>query len=167
MNLTAAIGDTYIEMRSSLLSIFRQVNIPEEECKDLVQEVFVRLLRIDTLHIETIRGITVTIAMRIRTDYLRRRAFLHKLYSNAATADIYDAGYNDTSFDAKEIAEAEREIVGSMTATNRRIYELSRFEEKNYHEIADIMDMSYRAVESRVYRTRVEVRGGIRKLFGT
>ena len=54
-----------------------------------------------------------------------------------------------------------------MTATNRRIYELSRFEEKNYHEIADIMDMSYRAVESRVYRTRMEVRGGIRKLFGT
>lgn len=167
MNLTAAIGDTYREMRSSLLSIFRQVNIPEEECKDLVQEVFVRLLRIDTLHIETIRGITVTIAMRIRTDYLRRRAFLHKLYSSATTADIYDAGYNDTSFDVKEIADAEREIVDSMTATNRRIYELSRFEEKNYHEIADIMDMSYRAVESRVYRTRMEVRGGIRKLFGT
>ena len=167
MDINAAISDTYSEMRSSLLSIFRQVNIPEEECKDLVQDVFVRLLRIDTLHIETIRGITVTIAMRMRTDYLRRQAFLHKLYSSAATADIYDAGYYDTSFDAKEIADAEREIVGSMTATNRRIYELSRFEEKNYHEIADIMDMSYRAVASRVYRTRVEARGGLRQLFGT
>ena len=167
MDINAAISDTYSEMRSSLLSIFRQVNIPEEECKDLVQDVFVRLLRIDTLHIETIRGITVTIAMRMRTDYLRRQAFLHKLYAKAATADIYDAGYSDTSFDAREIAKAERDIVGHMTSTNRRIYELSGFEDKSYDEIADIMDMSYRAVESRVYRTRMEVRGGIRKLFGT
>lgn len=66
-----AISATYEEMRSSLFSIFRQVNIPEEECKDLVQNVFVRLLSIDTLRLETVKGITATIALRMRTDYLR------------------------------------------------------------------------------------------------
>ena len=133
-------------MRSSLFSIFRQVNIPEEECKDLVQNVFVRLLSIDTLRLETIKGITATIALRMRTDYLRHRAFVRKMYSDVDTADIFDYGYHDTSLD--------------------KVYELSRFEEQSYNEIAEILNMSYRSVESRLYRARNEVRQTLRKVYG-
>lgn len=162
-----AISATYEEMRSSLFSIFRQVNIPEEECKDLVQNVFVRLLSIDTLHLETIKGITATIALRMRTDYLRHRAFVRKMYSDVETAEIFDYGYHDTSFDTAELAYNEMKIVEGMSEKNRKVYELSRFEEQSYNEIADILNMSYRSVESRLYRARNEVRQTLRKVYGT
>lgn len=161
-----AISATYEEMRSSLFSIFRQVNIPEEECKDLVQDVFVRLLSIDTLRLETIKGITATIALRMRTDYLRHRAFVRKMYSDVDTADIFDYGYHDTSLDTAELASNEMKIVEGMSNKNRKVYELSRFEEQSYNEIAEILNMSYRSVESRLYRARNEVRQTLRKVYG-
>lgn len=161
-----AISATYEEMRSSLFSIFRQVNIPEGECKDLVQNVFVRLLSIDTLRLETVKGITATIALRMRTDYLRHRAFVRKMYSDVDTADIFDHGYHDTSLDTAELASNEMKIVESMSNKNRKVYELSRFEEQSYNEIAEILNMSYRSVESRLYRARNEVRQTLRKVYG-
>lgn len=164
---TNAISNTFVEMRGTLLSIFRQANIPEEECKDLVQDVFLRLLSIDVLRTETIKNITATIALRMRTDYLRHKAMIRRLYSDIDTADIYDYGYNDTSFDAKELALCETKIIESMCNTNRQIYELSRFEDYNYDEIAQTMNMSYRSVESRLYRARHDVRTAIRKIYGT
>lgn len=162
-----AIVSVYGSMRSSLLAIFRQVGIPEEECKDLVQNVFLRLLSIDTLRLDSIKGITATIALRMRTDYLRHKAFLHRIYSDIDTADIFDYGYHDTSLDSAELANCEMKIVSRMTDTNRKVYELSRFEEQSYNEIAAIMDMSYRSVESRIYRARSEVRQKLKQIYGT
>ncbi|RKW62631.1 MAG: hypothetical protein D8B52_00285, partial [Prevotella sp.] len=71
-NHIQAISAVYKEMKLSVFSIFRQVGIPESDCEDLVQDVFVKLLSIDTLRTETIKGITATIALRLRIDYLRR-----------------------------------------------------------------------------------------------
>lgn len=154
-------------MKGSLLSIFRQVGIPEEECKDLVQNVFLRLLSIDTLRLDSIKGITATIALRMRTDYLRHKAYIRRMYSDVETADIFDYGYYDTTLDTAELANCEMHIVSRMTDVNRRVYELSRFEEHSYAEIADIMDMSYRSVESRIYRARTEVRQKLKQIYGT
>ena len=162
-----AISDTFLEMKNTLLSIFRQANIPEEECKDLVQNVFLRLLTIDTLRTETIKSITATIAIRMRTDYLRHRALMHRLYSTVDTADIFDYSYNDTSYEAKELADNERMIIDRMDSCYRRIYEMSRFDGCSYNEIAEALDMTYRAVESRLYRARSCVRNGIREIYGT
>lgn len=162
-----AISIIYEDMRSSLISIFRQVNIPEEECKDLVQNVFVRLLSIDTLRLETIKSITATIALHMRTDYLRHRAFVRRLYSDIDTADIFDYGYHDTSFDTAELAYYEMKVLEGMNDKNRKVYELSRFEEQSYNEIAEILNMSYRSVESRLYRARCEVRQTLRNVYGT
>ena len=57
-------------------------------------------------------------------------------------------------------------IVEGMSNKNRKVYELSRFEEKSYNEIAEILNMSYRSVESRLYRARNEVRQTLRKVYG-
>lgn len=154
-------------MRNSLVSIFRQVNIPEEECKDLVQDVFMRLMSVDTLRLDSIKGITATIALRMRTDYLRHRAFIKRICSDVDTADIFDYGYVDTTYDTAELACHELQIVKGMNDMNRKVYEMSRFDNRSYNEIADMLGMSYRSVESRVYRARSEVRSGLRKLYGT
>jgi RNA polymerase sigma factor, sigma-70 family len=163
-NHIQAISAVYKEMKLSVFSIFRQVGIPETDCEDLVQDVFVKLLSIDTLRTETIKGITATIALRLRIDYLRRKACIRKIYSAVEAMHQYNMVYEDTTFATKELVDAELRIVSGMGEVNRKIYSLSRFEEKSYEEIAEVMQMSYRAVESRLYRSRNEVRSRLRSV---
>lgn len=161
-----AIDHVYREMREQILSIFRQCSIPEAECEDLTQDVFVKLMQIDVLRLDTIQGITATIALRMRTDYLRRKAFIRKAVSEIKTANMFDTTYNDEAYRVKELHALEQKIVDGMCELNRKIYSMSRFEQKSYAEIADTLNMSYRAVESRLYRSRAEVRENLAKAGG-
>ena len=45
-----------------LLAIFLKANIPEEDARDLVQEVFVKILTIDIILPEGLKGLAITIA---------------------------------------------------------------------------------------------------------
>ena len=159
-----AIANAYIEMRAQLLAIFRQVCMPEADCEDMVQEVFVRLLGVETLHTETVNAIAVTIAFRLRIDYLRRRAFLRRLYKDTPRAEMFEqaaVGYN--MCELRELINIEQNAIAQLRPENQRIYRLSRFLDKTNDEIAAIMSMSYRSVESRLYRSRMFVREQVAK----
>ncbi len=160
------VDTTYREMREPLLAIFRQVAIPMEDCEDLVQDVFLRLLAIDTLRQETVKGMTAVIALRMRTDYLRHRAFVRRA-SKELTVGSRPCCYGpDADCHARELRQIEWSIVENMPAKNRKVYELSRYAGKSVGEIAQATGMSNRAVESRVYRCRQEVRQRVRQLYG-
>lgn len=163
-NKSKAIANAYIEMRAQLLAIFRQVCMPEADCEDMVQEVFVRLLGIETLQTETVNAIAATIAFRLRIDYLRRRAFMRRLYKDAPRAEIYEqAAISYNTCELRELISIEQNAIAQLRPENQRIYRLSRFQDKTYDEIADIMSMSYRSVESRLYRSRMFVREQVAK----
>lgn len=157
------IESVYKELRPQVYAIFRSVAMPEADCEDLVQDVFLKLLGIETLRTETVKSVTMVIAMRLRTDWLRKRAIIHNAIHTLQTADIYDSKYEDTNIHTQELRQLELNAMDRLNETTRRIYVLSRFEQKSYDEIAQIMNMSYRAVESRVYRSRQEVRQYIRR----
>jgi RNA polymerase sigma factor (sigma-70 family) len=157
------IESVYRDLRPQVYAIFRSVAMPEADCEDLVQDVFLRLMQIETLVPETAKSVTMVIAMRLRTDWLRKKAIIRNAYHTVQTADIFDKQYEDTQVPTKELMHLEICAMQTLNETTRRIYALSRFEEKSYAEIATIMNMSYRAVESRVYRSRMEVRNYIRR----
>ena len=165
-NKSKAIANAYIEMRAQLLAIFRQVRMPEADCEDMVQEVFVKLLGVETLQTETVNAIVTTIAFRLRIDYLRRRAFLHRLYKDTPRAEIYEPmGYSNNTCELRELISIEQNAIARLRPENQRIYRLSRFDNKTNDEIADIMSMSYRSVESRLYRSRLFVREQVAKVI--
>lgn len=60
------IGRLYDKAQPMLLSIFRKAHIPEEDGKDLVQEVFVKLMTLDILLADHLLGLAVTIAYQKR-----------------------------------------------------------------------------------------------------
>lgn len=159
-----AITQAYMEMRTQLFAIFRQACMPEADCEDMIQEVFVRLLRVETLQAETVNAMVVTIAFRLRVDYLRRRAFLHRLYKDTDRAEYYDqATTNVNPCELRELISIEQNAIARLLPENQRIYRLSRFQGKTNDEIANIMAMSYRSVESRLYRSRMLVRQEVAK----
>ena len=57
------IGQVYEEMRTDIYSIFRQACIPEEDCEDLVQEVFVKVLNLDIIQPESLKALVARMAL--------------------------------------------------------------------------------------------------------
>lgn len=151
------IAAAYTQMRPVLMAIFRQVQIAEADCEDLVQDTFLKVMAIDMLRTDTLRGIIVAAAYSLRTDYLRHRAYVRRQYSRLCQS-VADYDYADRYLAARDIERVELQVVSGMSEQNRHIYRLSRHDGQTCEEIALATHMSYRAVESRLYRARQLVR---------
>lgn len=160
------ISDTYKEMRGSVVAIFRQVAIPMDDCEDMAQDVFLRLLTIDTLRPGTVKGMTAVVALRMRTDWLRHRAFVRRACKEMAATGERCSRTPDDLCRARELERMERMTVMRLAPKNRKVYEMSRYDGLGTGEIAAILGMTGRAAESRVYRARQEVRQRLERIYG-
>lgn len=159
------IGQTYQEVRTELFSIFRQACIAADTCEDLVQEVFMKILGLDIIIAEQLKALAVTIAYQKRTDYLRHRAYINKVKGDMTGWEI-EKSYTNQEAEVNDIRKVEMKVIRCMSELDSKTYMMSRFEEKTTDEIALELNLSKRAVESRLYRTRNAVRGEIRKVIG-
>lgn len=158
------IGKVYTETRTDVFAIFRQARIPEEQCWDMVQDVFMKLMKIDLIDGERVRGMIFTIAFRMRTDYYRHRYFVNKIFSENPDATSMDHLYNNNTLEVKELERFEMKIVSRMSELDSKTYCMDRFEEKSSKEIAMQLNLSSRSIEARLYRTRKTVRENMRKV---
>lgn len=157
------IGKTYQEVRTEIFSIFRQACIAEDTCEDLVQEVFVKIMGIDIIIAEQLKALAVTIAYQKRTDYLRHRAFINKVNTDMLGWEM-ERSYTDQTAEVNDIIQVEMKVIRCMSELDGKTYMLSRFEEMTAEEIALELNISKRAVESRLYRTRNAVKAQVRKV---
>jgi len=165
-NKNSIIANAYQQKREDLFKIFRQVGISETECEDMIQDVFIKIMNIDLLREDTICGLAVTMAYHLRTDWLRRRAIIVNKVKPQISEIYNDYICTNNSTEVNELAAIEMKVVGGMSELDSKTYTLSRFEEKTTDEIAQILNISNRAVESRLYRTRKLVREKISRAIG-
>lgn len=165
-NRTDMIGRIFTETKGDVFSIFRQACIPVEECEDLTQDVFVKLMNIDLIDPLRVKSLVITIAYRTRTDYIRHKTFVSKKFKDNPNADIMERGNVLNSIEAAEVARMEMKAIDCMSAMDAKVYTLSRFEEKSTQEMVELLDISARAVESRLYRARIQVRTKVAKAMG-
>jgi len=154
------IGEIYQKIRPEVFSIFRQACIAEDTCNDLVQEVFVKLLSMDIIMEDQLKGLTITIAYQKRTDYLRRRAIINKVHDDLSWQ--MERSYTNADAEVNDILHVEMKAISCMSDVDCRIYQMSRFEERTADEIVLETGLSKRAVESRIYRTRNLVRRNVK-----
>lgn len=157
------ISRVFTETRNDVYGVFRQACIPEDQCWDMTQDVFVKLMVIDLLDADRIKGMVFTIAYRMRTDYFRHRSFINKLFSEKPDVSNVDWMYNVNTLEVKDIERVELGVVSRMSETDRKVYCMDRFDEKSSTEIAQELHITCRAVENRLYRTRKLVREKVRK----
>lgn len=158
------IGKTYKKIRQEIFSIFRQACIAEDTCEDLVQEVFVKILNLDVIIEEQLKGMAVTIAYQKRIDYLRHRAYINKVHNEGGWQ--MERSYTNMEAEVDDILQAEMKVIRCFSETDSKIYQMSRFEDMSADEIVLHTNLSKRAVESRLYRTRNQVRERVRKAIG-
>lgn len=157
------VGEVYQEVRNDIFSIFRQVCIPEDICEDLVQEVFLKILRLDVIIKEQLKGLAVKIAYQKRIDYLRHRAYINKVQNEGGW--LMERSYTSSEAELNDILQVEMKVINCMGDLDCQTYCLSRFEDKSAEEIALQLNLSKRAVESRLYRMRQTMRRSLVKVI--
>ena len=133
------------------------------DAEDLSQDVFLRLMDYqEMLRPETIRSFLYTIARNLVIDYLRRQYKKQEI-----TSYMYEtcSAYYETEkgIVARDLENHERMKVCTLPEKRRRVYLLSRYEEKTVDEIADELNINHRTVENHLRISRHEVREYIKE----
>lgn len=129
------------------------------EAEDLAQDVFVRLLDYkQMLRPDTVKYFLFTIARNIVTDYLRR--YYKKQEVSNYIYDMIPSFTNETEekIIADDLCKTEQRILAAFPVQRRTVYALSRYEEKDTEEIANMLNLSQRTVDYHLFLGRRDMR---------
>jgi RNA polymerase sigma-70 factor (ECF subfamily) len=127
--------------------------------EDLVQEVFVRILKYRETYRETNRFMTwmYQIGRNARADYLRK----HRLIPDEVTT--FGSSEHDITTPSRQLEENEEKTLlqcalMQMSESNRELLILVRYQEMKYVDIAELLGIEASMVKSRVHRAMKELR---------
>ena len=135
----------------------------KHDAEDLVQDVFVHLLDNDKmLQKSTIRSFLFTITRNIVIDYLRCYYRKQEMVSYAYENVIESTCEPEKEIIAKDLLTIERMKLNTFPQQRKKVYSMSRFEEKNIYEISEELQLSMSTVENHLFTGRKIMRNYIR-----
>lgn len=150
----------------ALYNFFLKLTANREISEDLVQEVFLRILKYRT----TYRGENkftswmYQIARNARTDYYRKRKLevsgegdLEPVSQDPMPAEEVESGME---------AQLLRKALNKLPYKKREVLVLSRFQNLKYHEIAKVMDCPVSTIKVLVHRAIKDLRTIFYELSG-
>ena len=164
MTTSQLIADSYVSYHNQVyLYIWEKVNC-REEAEDLSQDVFLRLMEYkQMLRPDTVKFFIYTISRNLVNDYLRR--FYKKQEISSYMYDHAETCTNDTEsrIISDDLAALEQRKLSVLPTQRRKIYTMSRFEDKSIADISSELNLSHRTVENHLRIGRHEVREYIRQ----
>lgn len=155
---TAAIEEIAKRFHAPLLQFFlRRVNPSDAE--DLVQETFVRLLRLrDTGPIDNIEAFLFKIAGNLLRDRARRQKTYRKHFDANAETDIGSEVFGpERVIESREALQGLLKGLAALSDKTRDIFVLHRLEGMKYAEIAEFYGISRSAVEKHMIKALAKV----------
>lgn len=134
-----------------------------EDAKDLVQDVFVKLLDVKEVLIpNTLKPFIFTLTRNLINDYLRRHYTREKF--DGYMMDYADTSTNETESTvvAKDIAELEERALNILPMQRRIVYTMRRYDGKSAQEIAEEMGLSQRTIENHLFMGMKQMRSYIK-----
>ena len=135
-----------------------------DDADDLAQDVFLRLMECrQMLREETVRDFIFTIVRNLVIDYLRRHYKRQEVTSYIYDVQETSVNNTDSRIITRELLTHEWMKVVTLPEQQRKVYCMSRYEERTAEEIATTLNLSKRTVENHLCRGRKEVREYIRQ----
>lgn len=158
------ISEAYIRYHHSITSYIGCMVGNMNDAEDMSQDVFMRLLDYkQLLSVCTIRSFLYTITRNMIVDYYRDsyrkknyNAYVMKHEGNL-TEDM------ESSILYADILAMENKLVDSLPSQRRKIYIMSRYENKSISNIASELRLSERTVENHLRLGRKDIRTYLRK----
>lgn len=145
--------------QSPLYQFFRRQSLDSSASEDLVQEVFVRVMRFRGTYRAgaTFRSWLYQIARNTRIDYLRRA--LRETTVDDSFGDTFTTeAAVDTALEASDQARMLRRALARLPERKREVLLLSRYQGLKYKEIADLMGCDVNTIKVRIHRSVQELR---------
>ena len=132
-----------------LVNFARQYVADDNSCEDIVQKVFIRLWE-KRADIKTDQGIKAYLFTAVRNRSLNHLRDTKKYRSelldiNCAKADI---AFEADHFAIEELEKKIAEALASLPEKCRLVFEMSRYQEMKYREIAEELSISTKTVEA-------------------
>ena len=168
MNNNQLIISNYYSLHRDELVSFIAVRIADaDEAEDIVQDIFLRLLRGQHLITpQTLPSLLHTMARHAVCDYYRRR-HVHEEYEHYIQTSDFSCQTSDDSvesvFSAQQLMERMERSLARLPKACCEIYRLHIYDGMKVSDIAQELSLPYKQVENRLGQARKAVRQQLRK----
>ena len=158
------ITEYYEEYRQSVFFYINRRIEDKDDAEDLTQDAFLRLLEYRMMiRRDTLKRYLFTVVRNLVNDYLRRyykrQEIDRYLYDTLPVTTVEP----ESRMVADEIRKLECRRVSALPEQRRKVYIMSRFQDKPAEDIAEELKLSQRTVENHLFISRKEVREFIRQ----
>lgn len=158
------ITEYYEEYRQSVFFYICRRIENRSDAEDLIQDAFLRLLEYRMMiRRDTLKYFLFTIVRNLLNDYLRRyykrQEIDRYLYDTLPVTTVEP----ESRMVADELRRLESRRVSALPEQRRKVYIMSRFQDKSAEDIAEELKLSRRTVENHLFISRKEVREFIRQ----
>ncbi|WP_295730958.1 sigma-70 family RNA polymerase sigma factor [uncultured Muribaculum sp.] len=154
MTPTSTFQEVYVQYHPQVLRYITWRILDKEDARDLAHDVFLRLLEYAPAQYQSdLRFLIFRIANNVVNSYLRRY-YVRKEYADDCVAS---ASMSDATVDilpeiySRDLSLLEQSIVSRLPEKRRAVYSLRRYQEKTADEIAQILSLSRRTVDTHLY----------------
>jgi RNA polymerase sigma-70 factor (ECF subfamily) len=131
--------------------------------EDIVQESFIKLwVNCTKVAIEKAKSFLFTVANNLFIDIKRHEKIVLKYQNNIKSA--VDKETPEFIMQEKEFMDKLQNTIGTLPNKQREVFLLNRIDKKTYNEIAEILQISVKAVEKRMQKALIIVRKEIGKI---
>jgi RNA polymerase sigma-70 factor (ECF subfamily) len=161
------LSNYYSMHRDELVSFIAVRTVDAIEAEDIVQDIFLRLLRGQQLITpQTLPSLLHTMARHAVCDYYRRR-HVHEEYEHYIQTSDFSCQTSDDSvesvFSAQQLMERMERSLARLPKACCEIYRLHIYDGMKVSDIAQELSLPYKQVENRLGQARKAVRQQLRK----
>lgn len=141
-----------------------------EQAEDIVQNVFVRLLKMDKMiNPITLPCLVYTTARNLLCDYWRRKQYRDWMERTISMTGMRNESVDDAAmlYSAKEIEKLLEESVAHLSEQQAKVYRLSFYDDMKVGEIAKELNMKYKNAERSLGIARKNVRCEMQKVLAS
>lgn len=167
-NVSDLLRDLFERHHATVIQAAYQITGEIGEAEDVLQTVFIRLLRRDEAQLERIsRGYLKRAAINAGLDIVRSRKA-----SRAVSLDLVEGGLSEKSagperlYSASELRKWLRGAISRLHPTAAEIFALKFFQDLSNNEIADLVGTSPGTVAVTLHRTRIRLQNEIESVYG-
>ena len=166
MNNNQLLSNYYSLHRDELVSFIAVRIVDAIEAEDIVQDIFLHLLRGQHLITpQTLPSLLHTMARHAVSDYYRRRHVIETFERFIQTSDIRHQTSDDSVesvFSAQQLMERMERSLARLPKACCEIYRLHIYDGKKVSDIAQELSLPYKQVENRLGQARKAVRQQLR-----
>ena len=160
------VDSLYKKYFHDLLQYFLSYTHQLMDAEDMVQNLFVKVMYLDVITLDTARSLLFLMARRMIIDDVRHKAFLaeyEKQWENSM--DVMSRDSVARRVEVADILSFEKKHLAEMPKKRAHIYKMYKHEEKTAAEIAKQLHLSKRTVESQIYLSTKDMKAYLRKII--